>query len=283
MRPRFSADYRTLFWAFLFFPAIPALGLIEPALLWYLTVPAAYASYCAGILAHNHNHHPVFRSGRANAVYGSWLSIFYGFPVIGWIPVHNNNHHRYLNGDGDLTRTTRFGAADNAAAVLLYPLRSARFQAAEVASYFLNAPGRRRRFVLQVAIMLSVHLVLLAVALGRHGARGALVYGITAGLPALLAPYWMMLTNYLQHVGCDPSSTHDHSRNFVSPFFNWFVFDNGYHTVHHEHPTAHWSQYRALHRARAHAVDPALNQRSIVWFCIDRYLLRTRPVRAPAT
>ena len=39
--------------------------------------------------------------------------------------------------------------------------------------------------------------------------------------------YWMMLTNYLQHVGCAPGASHDHSRNFVSPFWNWFVFDNG--------------------------------------------------------
>jgi fatty acid desaturase len=110
-------------------------------------------------------------------------------------------------------------------------------------------------------------------------ATGTLVYLCAVGVPALLGTYWMMLTNYLQHVGCDAASEHDHSRNFVSPFFNWFVFDNGLHTVHHEHPGLHWSRYRELHRQREAQIAPELNHDTLVGFAVRRYVRRGRARR----
>jgi fatty acid desaturase len=103
------------------------------------------------------------------------------------------------------------------------------------------------------------------------------VYLATVGLPALLATYWMMLTNYIQHVDCDPSSPDDHSRNFTSPFWNWFVFQNGYHTIHHEHPGVHWSRYPELHAARAARIDPKLNVSSIFAYVFSTYLSPRSP------
>ena len=107
----------------------------------------------------------------------------------------------------------------------------------------------------------------------RQLGRGALVYGFAVALPASLATYFMMFTNYLQHRGCDPTSPNDHSRNFTSPFYNWFVFENGLHTVHHEHPGTHWSRYRALHEARAHRIAPALNQSSLFGYVAKAYVV----------
>ena len=37
-----------------------------------------------------------------------------------------------------------------------------------------------------------------------------------------------MFTNYVQHVDCDPSSRWRRSRDFVSSWMNFFVFDNGF-------------------------------------------------------
>ena len=90
----------------------------------------------------------------------------------------------------------------------------------------------------------------------------------------------MMLTNYVQHVGCVPSSKHDHSRNFTSPLWNWFVFDNGYHTVHHDQPGLHWSRYRALHASRAALMDPRLNVSTPLGYALRAYLL-PRVTRSP--
>jgi fatty acid desaturase len=140
------------------------------------------------------------------------------------------------------------------------------------------------RIVIESAALLIAHVGAVAAFVTRHGAGlGLLAYFVALGLPALLGTYWMMLTNYLQHVGCDPGSEHDHSRNFVSPLFNWFVFDNGYHTVHHEQPSLHWSRYAALHASRARKPRPGLDLPGTpLGFFARRYLFPARPTPAPS-
>jgi fatty acid desaturase len=277
MKLRFAEDSRTLVWAFLLFPLGPTLALLRPSLLPWLTPLLLYCSYLSGVLSHNHNHCPVFVSRRANLLYGAYLSFFYGFPSFAWVPTHNQNHHRHLNGERDATRTSRHAARDGLVAALTYPLASGGFQLPQVIVYareaFRRHPTRARRIVVETASVLGGHAAALGVFVAVRGASvGGTSYFFAVGLPALLGTYWMMLTNYLQHVGCDPSSEHDHSRNFVSPFWNWFVFENGLHTVHHEQPGTHWSRYRALHDATVAHISPGLNHESILGYAAHTYL-----------
>jgi fatty acid desaturase len=286
MQLRFIEDRKTLFWAFVLFPAVPALAYAQPSLSGWLLPFSLYLSYCSGVLTHNHNHCPLFTSKRANVVYGAWLSLFYGCPIFTWIPTHNQNHHRYLNGEGDATRTSKLSPKNSLAVLLIYPLASSRWQLPALRGYVASAvrahPPRFRRILAESLALVLGHAALVSLAVALHGATlGVVVYALSVGLPALTATYWMMLTNYVQHVDCDPSSPDDHSRNFVSPFFNWFVFDNGLHTVHHEHPGVHWSRYRALHEARAARIDPRLNPSSVFGYVARQYLLR--PLRRRAT
>jgi fatty acid desaturase len=53
---------------------------------------------------------------------------------------------------------------------------------------------------------------------------------------------------------------------------NWFLFENGLHTVHHEHPGVHWSRYRALHDARAARITPALNASTLFGYAAHTYI-----------
>jgi fatty acid desaturase len=277
MQLRFREDRRTLFWAFMLFPLLPALGYARPWTLWFSLPILLYSSYCAGVLTHNHAHCPVFRARRWNRAYNLWLSVFYGCPVFVWFPTHHANHHRYLNGEGDVTRTSRHSRKNGAWSALSYPLRSTREQWPLIWSYWARARARGgTRFaelVSEVSAMILGHVVLLVLAVALHGAwLGSAVYALAFGLPAALSPYWMMLTNYLQHVDCVPDSPDNHSRNFVSPLFNWFVFDNGYHTVHHDQPGLHWSCYRALHQQRAARMAERLNQNSFFGYCFEQYV-----------
>jgi beta-carotene hydroxylase len=281
MRLRFVEDRRTLFWAFVLLPLLPTLAYARPELTLWLVPFALYSSYSAGVLTHNHNHCPVFVGRRSNMLYGAWLSLFYGFPIFSWIPTHNQNHHRYTNGEGDATRTGRHSEKDTLLALLTYPFASARFQWEGIRRYVEVARGhhreRYRRILSQTAALVLGHVGLFALALYLHGLGiGALVYAVSVGAPALLATYFMMFTNYLQHVGCSPESPDNHSRNFTSPLLNWFVFDNGLHTVHHEHPGVHWSRYRALHDARSSRIAPSLNQTSLVAYVVRHYLVTQR-------
>jgi beta-carotene hydroxylase len=278
MRLRFVEDRRTLVWAFVLFPLGPAAACWRPSLWPWLTPLFVYCSYLSGVLSHNHNHCPVFTSRRANLAYGAWLSFFYGFPTFAWLPTHNQNHHRFLNGEGDVTRTSRLGLRDGLLALLIYPLASSRFQLPLVVRCARSALAGKSALATRVTVesltLLLGHAAALGAFVAAHGPRlGALAYAASLGAPALFGSYWMMLTNYLQHVGCDPASSHDHSRNFVNPIWNWFVFDNGYHTVHHQHPGLHWSRYRALHRLTERRMVPELNQPSIASYVLSRYLL----------
>jgi beta-carotene hydroxylase len=278
MKLRFIADRRALFWALILFPALPALSYQRPTLAPWLLPIALYLAYCAGALSHNHNHAPVFRGKLANSLYSAWLSFFYGCPLFVWVPTHNQNHHRYLDGPGDATRTHLHAAQDNLWAALSYPTRSAFAQAPMIWAYAVAAaqrrhPSRFRQIVLETGTVAVGHGAALLLALHGHGLlRGALLYALALGIPAGFSAWSMMFTNYLQHVGCDHASPDNHSRNFVSAWLNWLVFHAGYHTVHHEHAGSHWSRYPALHALRAARIDARLKQRTILGYCFQTYL-----------
>jgi fatty acid desaturase len=181
-----------------------------------------------------------------------------------------------LDGPGDFARIARLAPEDTLWAALAYPTRSAFAQAPEIWRYARDAATRKspqfRQILVQTSALVLGHALVLALAVAWHGvARGLFVYGCAVALPVLFASWSMMFTNYVQHVGCDPTSPDNHSRNFVSPLSNWLVFQAGYHTVHHEHPGTHWSRYPALHAWRAARIDPRLNERSIFGYCLKRY------------
>jgi fatty acid desaturase len=278
MLPRHTSDYRTLFWALVLFPLTPALAYAWPAALPWLLPLALYSSYCSGVLTHNHTHVPVFTRRAVNDAFSLWLSVFYGCPIAFWIPTHLENHHRYLEGPEDVTRTTRRSFQHDVWQALVYSAACANWQRPLIASYVRRAYARRGRHWAQLwtqsTALALAHGGMLALALGLHGAAtGLMVYGLAFGLPALLAPTFMLFTNYIQHVHCDPASEDNHSRNFVSRFANWFVFENGYHTVHHDRPSVHWSRYPELHGSRAPRIHPSLNEHSVLTFCLKNYVL----------
>jgi fatty acid desaturase len=284
MRPRFAADYRTLFWVFMLFPLVPALGLARPALALWLLPVQLYLAYSAGVLTHNHIHCSVFAGRRANAFYGAWLSVFYGCPIAFWIPTHVVNHHQFSNTEADVTRTHRRSSEHNLRQASAYTLASGYWQLPLVKRYVREAyrkRGRRfRELVLQGSALVIAHAALIGIAVALHGAGlGLGVYVLTFGGPVLLAPSFMFFTSYMQHVHCDPASADNHSRNFVGALANWFVFAAGYHTVHHEHPSTHWSQYPALHAARSASIHSDLKVRSLLHFWVENYLLRTFSTR----
>jgi beta-carotene hydroxylase len=279
LQPRHAADYRALFWAFVLFPLPAVAGSVSPVLALWLLPLTSYLAYCTGVLTHNHIHHPVFANRTENTLYGAWLSVFYGCPVACWIPTHVLNHHRYHNGERDVTRTERRSEAHSLRHALAYTASCAAWQLPSIANYVRRARSRGGRawtdLRVQTAALALSHALVLAINVHAHGTwLGLASYGLSLGLPALVAPGLMFFTNYLQHVHCDPESADDHSRNFTSPIANWFVFDNGYHTVHHEKPGVHWSHYAALHRERAPRLDPGLNCPSVLGFMLENYLLR---------
>lgn len=291
---RYSADLRTLFYAGVLFPGVPLLQYAFPQLLGWLLPLGLYLGFCAGVLTHNQNHTPTFKSKRLNVLYQAWLSVFYGYPTFGWIPSHNQNHHKFVNRPGDASITWRYSKRHTWTVAWTYFFVSSFFQQKTLKEYIAKAkrenPALYRSILLQYGFVIVGHSGMLALAIALHGvALGALVYGVAFLLPALFSLWAMFFINYIQHVHCDPWSEYNHSRNFVGRLGNWLVFNNGLHAAHHRQAGLHWSRLWELHEQLAPHIDPALKQQSIMGFCLRTYVLglfsdrfRTHQVGRPA-
>jgi len=278
MKLRYSADWRTLLWAFVLFPGVAVATYANPKYaLWFIPL-SLYTGFSSGVLAHYHNHCPVFVDKRVNALYSIWISVFYGYPIFAWIPTHNANHHKFVNGPGDATITWRYTKKDNLFVASTFFFVSSYWQGPLIKAYIKQArenhPKIFRQIVAQYAAVVLGQLGFLAIAIALHGAKtGILVYVCSFGATAAMGMWGMMFINYIQHVHCDPTSKYDHSRNFVGGLGNWLVFNSGYHTAHHEKAGAHWSTLPAIHAEIAPHMTPELNQPSIAWFIAKTYFL----------
>jgi beta-carotene hydroxylase len=99
------------------------------------------------------------------------------------------------------------------------------------------------------------------------------VWLLAFGIPAFFALWTIMFFNYIQHVHTDPWSEHNHSRSFTGRMINYMLFNNGFHTVHHEKAGAHWSTLPELHAKIAPHIHPDLQQRSFFGWCFKVYVL----------
>lgn len=275
---RFAADYRTLLWMFVFAPGLVALQYVRPGLVPYLCWLSFYFAVAAGVIAHNHLHSPTFKSKRLNEWFGNWISIFYGYPTFAWIPTHNLNHHKFVNKPGDATITWRYTNRHNYWVAATYFFVSSWFQKGPIDEFIARAkernPAQYRRIIGQYFIVFGGHAAMLALAMWLHGSViGLKVWGLTMGAPAVVSLWTIMTFNYDQHVHTDPWSKLNHSRNFTGKLLNFLLFNNGYHTAHHEVAGLHWSKLPELHARLAPEIHPDLNQKSLWLYWFKNYVL----------
>jgi len=235
--------------------------------------PALYVLYlflsiAVTVIAHNHNHLPIFKSPLLNTFTDYWLTVFYGFPAFAWIPTHNMNHHRLNNKEGDYTITYRITEQNTLLMLLFYPTMSSFYQQKPIRDYLKNLwRGNRTKFWLAAGQYIAL-FIWWAVFLILDWQK-ALLYVI---IPQQLGLFAVLVFNYVQHVHADEESVYNHSRNFTG-FLNKLLFNNGYHTVHHDKAGSHWSKAPDLHAQVADKIDPTLIERSFWWYIIRVYFL----------
>lgn len=230
------------------------------------------------MIAHNHNHCPTFTRKWLNALFGYWLSVFYGYPVFVWVPTHNLNHHKFLNREGDATITWRHTPKNHALVASTYFFVSSYYQSGPIKAYIRNAretkPALYRSIISQYVVWAGSHVFLYALACLRYGlGHGTVVWLCAFGIPAMFALWTIMLFNFIQHVHTDPWSAHNHSRNFTSRSMNYLLFNNALHTPHHEMAGAHWSTLWDAFDKIKDEIHPELRTRSFTWWLVRNYLL----------
>jgi len=282
---RYLADIRTLaylglmlavfgiLWSFGFnADGSPNLGLCVPLLTLLCLLAIANA-----VIAHNHNHAPLFHNKWANLVVGCVISFFYGFPSFCWIPTHNQNHHVFNNRPGDYSITTRPRRRVGLVGALLYPTVTSLTQARLIVP-FLKRCRRHNRFLFRRALVEYVVFFGVMIVLLIIDWRKTLLFAV---LPQQVAMFFIQHINYLQHIETDSGSQFGHSRNFTGKFLNLFLFNNGYHTVHHVKPGLHWSLTSRVHDELAHNIPRRLLVENFVTFWFRRFVVDALLRRIP--
>lgn len=222
-------------------------------------------------------HCDVFGHPMVEHVWRFTLTTLFGFPVEGYRPTHNVNHHVFTNHEEDHLHTSQMKYKWHMLNLLLYfPTvypAIVKLENQYIANEFKKRSPAFCRFVIQVLLC--------------HGFTGYLVWidwrrGILCWLiPNILAVDGIVSISMLQHDGCEFIVLGEHSghkmnvhasRNFVGPVINWLTCNNGYHTIHHMMPNTHWSKYPALHKKLIEPrCDPRLNEQCIVRFLVREY------------
>lgn len=272
MMLRFASDIKSVLFVVVFTLSI--------FLLWNLSFPSqtvfvvAYLVFLffytsVSVMVHNHQHLPVWKADWANQLYDVWLSILYGFPIFAWIPTHNINHHKYINKLPDDTRTYRYSERNNLLTLITYPSISAYFQQKPIKEYLksLRKKNKQKYFQawLQIVCLIGWNV-------------GALIINWKMALllvivPQQLCAFTVLAFNYIQHVHADEEDAFNNSRNFTSAFFNYFWFNNGFHTAHHHQASLHWSQLPQKHAQLAVSIKEELNEKSLAVFLIRTYVI----------
>ncbi|MBK5284561.1 MAG: fatty acid desaturase [Bacteroidia bacterium] len=230
---------------------------------------AIYLAVDVAVIAHNHNHVPMWKSPVLNHVTDYWITLFYGFPAFAWTPTHNKNHHKFNNREGDYTITYRVSERNNIFTLLSYPSISSYFQQHPIMLHLRDLwANKRPKFFIAIFQYVALGLFI-GIALWLDW-RKALLYII---IPQQFALYTVMVFNYIQHVHADEESEFNHSRNFVSRFTNFMMFNNGLHTVHHHRASTHWSQLPAAHAKMAPHIAPHLNESTIWGYLFKAYII----------
>lgn len=264
---RHSSDVRSMAFvaATLVLLALQWSGACRNAWLFCLSCGLVFA--CA-VINHNHQHHPTFVHRLCNRVFGVLLSWCIGTPATAIVPMHNWNHHVHNNTRDDCVRTSQVQFRWNLLNLLLFPfvalLGYRQIRSQGLRDWRVTHPRLYRQLRLERLTLYAGLAVLLVLR-----PLETLTY---LGCPFVFGQWAIVAINLVQHDGCNPESTHDHSRNFSGRPLNWWLFNNGFHTAHHLRPGLHWSALPGFHQHIRAQIDPELERRSLALALLQFYV-----------
>jgi len=264
---RYSADVKSIFFLFA--------ALAVMAWHWsngfggFLLVVSCFLSFFVCVINHNHQHLPIFTNKTLNSIFGILLSLGFGQPATAIVPMHNRNHHVYNNQSADYVRVDILNFRWNIINLILFPFVAIvgffHKKTQDILKLKKSSPQVYRH--MKIERMVFYPLIIILFIIDYQMTFLAIL------LPYLAGQWGILAINHVQHDGCLPMSQFDHSRNFISRWMNWWTFNNGFHTVHHNHPNLHWSELPRKHSEISENIHPSLMRRSLLWMLFVSYFI----------
>lgn len=254
----------------------------QAAYMWFFLI--ASFSFVGATITHNCVHVPMFKKMMgSHALNNFWqivLTNTYGHPVSTLIPGHNLSHHKHTQGPKDVMRTTRMRFDWNFLNLLVFVVSIVKAINKFDAAYFEDQKKKGRpiysQVILESCCFYPIQVLLLY--LNWHKFVFIILF------PQLFAKWGIITMNLLQHDGCieqgdqdgEYEGTYNFARNFTCPILNWFVCNNGFHTIHHLYPGWHWSRLPEEHQKRVVPhMHPLLDQQSMFGYMFRSFVLPT--------
>jgi fatty acid desaturase len=222
---------------------------------------ATLMNFSSAVINHNHLHRPIFRSNKLNKILGIALSLARGYSSAGIRISHNWNHHANSGTDKDWFRVELAGQGWGLKRLLVFAGRVMSEVRTHRHEYFRQ--GRR----LEKQIATEKLAIWFFVAAGMAAAPQNFLLLVI--VPWLSAAVLLVAVNLVQHDDCPKNG----SWNFTGPILNWFLFNNGFHSAHHDNPGAHWSELPAIH-AEIKQRPSVYEGQSLTAHLFQRYILR---------
>lgn len=187
---------------------------------------------------HNHAHLKVFRWHGFNFVYDLLLAQLTGYSTPEWELQHARGHHRkYLNPLEDTTSPLDPKTGQNLGiwAFTWQGTLKSFPEALAVAQQDWQRGKKQSSFALWGHLFLQCGLTVLW--LWLNPLMGA-VFFLGSNLLCRALLWW---GTYWQHINAPCTHVYDASNTTTHPLLNALVFNNGYHTAHHEQPGLHWA------------------------------------------
>ncbi len=241
-----------------------------PAFLWISA--SSFLCFIASIINHNHQHLGISKHNFINGCISLYLSLLRGHSAYSIRLAHNANHHRYNCSEEDWIRPRLAGSGAGIIRLFRFVYcagtEMAKGKKSEEANFYKGSD--KKQLLLE---RWSVRI--LAIALLILNWKVSLVFVF---LPWFIGVFCLIAINLLQHDGCDFDSKFNHSRNFLNPLGNWFLLNNGYHTVHHLYPQLHWSELPQKHNEKIKPYMVAsLDENSLFKFFFKHYGFSKKP------
>lgn len=231
-------------------------------------------SFLTAVVGHNTLHQGMFESKRLNMLFRYPLSLGALFPISAVIPSHNLVHHHFDDdGQPDWAAPSHVRFKWNLLNLLHFPNVAGPLTFNGVQRWArLHGRGEfRRQYTTELVFAFGVTGALLVVDFWT-----TLFFVV---VPQLWGARWFLRINIIQHDGCDTTTDWNHSRNFVGKLFNFFMMNNGFHTIHHNRAGMHWTELAQTHEKEVvPRMDPTLDERSMLFYLARTYLLHfSRP------